>query len=183
MQVDQRASRELYERFVNGQVINELIFHDSGMVVNPLFEELVSNFDRYYRELYLNIGFELVLKKGFAFIRSIEPDDLQNDIVRKVQGLLLVLGRGVTELGFQFELLTDPAVGVSNEIIEQIEQKEDKQEVLAACDIKGGLLINIERILGKRNIAFQNAKANWVLSNAGMAFFDELFDDAEASGG
>ncbi|RAU19350.1 hypothetical protein DN062_03570 [Nitrincola tibetensis] len=176
MQVDQHASRKLYECFINGQVINELVFQDSGMVVNPLFEELVSNFDRYYRELYLNIGFELVLKKGFAFIRSIEADDAQNDIVRKVQGLLLVLGRGVTELGFQFELLTDPEVGVSNEIIEQIEQKEDKQEVLAACDLKGGLLTDIERVLGKRNIAFQNVKGNWVLSNAGKAFFDELFE-------
>lgn len=176
MQVDQRKSRVLYESLINGQVVNEFIFKDSSLMPNFLYEELISNFDRYYRELYANIGFELVLQQSFAYIRSIEPDETQNDTVRKVMGLLLVLGRGVTELGFQFELLTDPDVGISSEILKQIEQGEDKQEVLAACELKGGLVSNMEKLLGKKNIAFQNAKGNWVLSDAGKAFFAELFD-------
>ncbi|WP_409523177.1 condensin complex protein MksE [Nitrincola sp. MINF-07-Sa-05] len=177
MQVDQRRSRALYEMLINGQVVNEYIFKDNGLTPNPLYEELISNFDRYYRDLYSNIGFELVLRDGFAYIRSIDPDDAQNDAVRKVQGLLLVLGRGVTELGYQFELLTDPDVGASSEILVQIAQGEDKQEVLAACDLKGSLVSNMEKVLSRRGIAFQNAKGNWVLSDAGKAFFSELFSD------
>jgi hypothetical protein len=175
MQVDQKKSRALYQKLINGQVINEYVFRDSGLVSNPLYEEMVSNFDRCYRDLYFNIGFELVLRDGFAYIRSLEADEDQNDTVRKVQALLLVLGRGVTELGYQFALLTDPDVGVSTEVIEQIAQAEDKQEVLAACDLKGSLLTNLEKVLGKRGIAYQNAKGNWVLSDAGKAFFNELF--------
>ena len=175
MQVDQQKSRKLYEALINGQAVNEYVFKDSGLVPNPLYEELFSNLDRYYRDLYSNIGFELVMRDGFAYIRSYNADESQNDAVRKVQGLLLVLGRGVTELGYQFELLTDPNAGVSLEILEQISQGDDKQEILAACDLKGGLAPNIDKILGKRGIAFQNAKGNWVLSNAGNAFFSELF--------
>lgn len=175
MQVDQQKSRKLYEALINGQAVNEYIFKDSGLVSNPLYEELFSNLDRYYRDLYSNIGFELVMREGFAYIRSYDPDEAQNDAVRKVQGLLLVLGRGVTELGYQFELLTDPGAGVSPEVLEQIAQGEDKQEVLSACDLKGGFASNIDKILGKRGIAFQNAKGNWVLSDAGRGFFNELF--------
>ena len=177
MQVDQQKSRKLYEALINGQAVNEYIFKDSSLVTNPLYEELFSNLDRYYRDLYSNIGFELVMREGFAYIRSYSADESQNDAVRKVQGLLLVLGRGVTELGYQFELLINPDAGVSPEVLNQIEQGEDKQEILSACDLKGGLASNIDKILAKRCIAFQNAKGNWVLSNAGQAFFNELFTE------
>lgn len=132
--------------------------------------ELAGIADRQRRDLYSNIGFELVMREGFAYIRSYNADESQNDAVRKVQGLLLVLGRGVTELGYQFELLTDPNAGVRLEILVQVSQGDDKQEILSACDLKGGLASNIDKILGKRGIAFQNAKGNWVLSNAGSAF-------------
>jgi len=178
MQVDQQKSRQLYAALINGQVINETLYRDGALAPNPLYEELIANFDRYYRQLYANIGFELVLRDGFAYIRSLDPEEAQNDAVRKVQGLLLVLGRGVTELGYQFELLTDPNVGVSPEVLEQIGQQEEKQEVLAACDLKGALATHMDRVLGRRGIAFQNARGNWVLSNAGKAFFDELFSSA-----
>lgn len=179
MPIDQLKSRKLYETLINGQAVNESLFKDSGLVPNPLYEELVANFDRYYRELYSSIGFELVLRDGFAYIRSLNPDEAQNDAVRKIQGLLLVLGRGVTELGYQFELLTDPDAGVSSEVLEQIAQGDDKQEVLAACDLKGDLAANMDKVLGRRGIAYQNARGNWVLSNAGKAFFSELFAGAD----
>lgn len=178
-QVNKVLSREVYAQLINGRVINRAKFDDGELRPNRLFEELLNNLD-HYRALYEAIGFELVMREGFAYIRSIDVEDKVEEAVRRVQALLLVLFRGVTELGFQMDILRRDQAGLSNLYIDEIGKGEDKSDVLHACGMKGETLASwVYKTLELRAIAYRNAKGNLVLSEAGVAFFDELLAEGD----
>lgn len=177
MVIDKTLSQQIYREFMNGRVINEWTYHkDGSMKPDVRYEELFKNYDSVYRELYENIGYELVLRSGFTFCRSLDEDDTYTDVAMKVQSLLMILARGVQELGYDFELLTTHEAGVSDQLLEQVETDE-KRDILLACGLKKPLIDEVKNVLETRNIAYRNAKGKLVLTAAGKGFFAEIFGE------
>lgn len=141
--------------------------------------KMLNNYDQSYKPLYLNIGFELVMRNGFIYIRSVERDEEYSEVVRKIQVLLLILARGLHE-----HILRDGEAGVSDGIMEEIGKGEDKQDVMSASNMKGEALASaVRKNLEQRGIAYRNAKGNLVLTHAGLAFFDDVFKYSNAEPG
>ena len=175
--INKELSQQIYREFMNGRVINELAYQkDGSMKPDARYEELFNNYDSDYRDLYENIGYELVLKEGFAFSRSLDEDDTYSDVAMKIQALLMIVARGIQELGYDFELLTTHEAGVSDQLLEQVETDE-KRDILLACGLKKSLIDEVKNVLETRNIAYKNAKGKLVLTAAGRGFFAEVFAD------
>lgn len=173
--IDKALSQKIFRELFNGRIINDLYYAtDGSMQSDPLYEELFKNYDSYYREMYDNIGYELVLSKGFVFVRANENDDQLSDVAMKIHALLMVIARGVHELGYDFEILTTHEAGVSESLLHQIDT-EEKREILLACGLKGTLDKSVQNVLIVRNIAYRNAKASIVLTSAGKGFFEDVF--------
>ncbi|WP_130907443.1 hypothetical protein [Pseudomonas sp. Sample_16] len=176
--INRKLSVELYGQLMYGKMINRTVFIDGGLKSNPYFEEVLNNFD-HYRSLYDLIGYELVMRDGFAYIRTSDGTDVRDDLARNIQGLLLVLFRGVLELGFTMDVLLKDSAGLSNIHIEEIGKAEDKVEVLIACGMKSGVLMEHIKKLETRAVAYRNGKGNLVLSESGAAFFDDLLGEGD----
>lgn len=120
--------------------------------------------------------YELVMRDGFAFVRTTDSNDVREELVRTIQGVLLVLFRGVMELGFTMDVLLKDSAGLSNLHIEEIGKAQDKIEVLMACGMKTGTLLEHVRKLELRSIAYRNGEGSLVLSESGAAFFNDLLN-------
>lgn len=181
--VNRRLSQEAFRKLTAGQVINQTQYVNGQVEPNPLFGELFKERDRYYVEAYANMGMELVQRPGFFYVRSLSETQNDDDTrdhestgaIRQVQGVLLVLGRGVLEKGFMFEALTLPDAGISREILENIGNDPIFNQILKACKMDQPLPEAVKVALVDRDIAYFNVKGNLVLAEAGKAFFDDLF--------
>lgn len=171
--INRKMSVDIYGQFMNGKMVNRNVSIDGELKSNPFFEEVMNNHD-HYQNLYDLIGYELVMRDGFAFIRTTDSNDVREELVRTIQGVLLVLFRGVMELGFTMDVLLKDSAGLSNLHIEEIGKAQDKIEVLMACGMKTGTLLEHIRKLELRSIAYRNGKGNLVLSESGAAFFSDL---------
>lgn len=181
--VNRRLSQEAFRKLTAGQVINQAQYVNGQLAPNPLFDELYKERDRYYVEAYANMGMELVQRPGFFYVRTLtqaQADDEGRDqesgsSIRQIQGVLLVLGRGVLEKGYMFEAMTLPEAGISREVLESIGSDPTMVQILKACKMDQPLPEAVKVALVDREIAFFNDKGNLVLAEAGKAFFDDLF--------
>lgn len=181
--VNRRLSQEAFRKLTAGQVINQTQYVNGQLAPNPLFDELYKERDRYYVEAYANMGMELVQRPGFFYVRTLtqaQADDEGRDqesggSIRQIQGVLLVLGRGVLEKGFMFDALTHPDAGISREILEGFGNDPTFGQILKACKMDQPLPEAVKVALVDRDIAYFNAKGNLVLAEAGKAFFEDLF--------
>jgi hypothetical protein len=182
-------SQEAFRKLTAGQVINQTQYVNGQVEPNPLFGELFKERDRYYVEAYANMGMELVQRPGFFYVRSLseaQNDDDTRDhestgAIRQVQGVLLVLGRGVLEKGFMFEALTLPDAGISREILENIGNDPIFNQILKACKMDQPLPEAVKVALVDRDIAYFNVRGNLVLAESGKAFFDDLFNEYQSA--
>ena len=187
--VNRRLSQEAFRKLTAGQVINQTQYVNGQVAPNPLFDELFKERDRYYVEAYANMGMELVQRPGFFYVRSLSesPNDDDNKdhestgAIRQVQGVLLVLGRGVLEKGFMFDALTLPDAGISREILESIGNNPVVNQILKACKVDQPLPEAAKVALVDRDIAYFNSKGNLVLADAGRAFFQDLFTEYQSA--
>lgn len=183
--VNRRLSQEAFRKLTAGQVINQTKYVNGQVVPNPLFGELFKERDRYYFEAYANMGMELVQRPGFFYVRSLSEAQCDDDTrdhgssgaIRQIQGVLLVIGRGVLEKGFMFEAMTLPDAGISRETLESIGNNPVFNQILNACKMDQPLPEAAKVALADRDIAYFNVKGNLVLAEAGKAFFDDLFTE------
>ncbi|MNE82603.1 hypothetical protein D3C77_556400 [compost metagenome] len=77
------------------------------------------------------------------------------------------------------DVLLKDSAGLSNIHIEEIGKAEDKVEVLIACGMKSGMLMEHIKKLETRAIAYRNGRGNLVLSESGAAFFDDLLGEGD----
>ena len=181
--VNRRLSQEAFRKLTSGQVINQYQYVNGELAPNPMFDELYKERDRYYVEAYANMGMELVQRPGFFYVRTLTQaqadeegrDQESGGSIRQIQGVLLVLGRGVLEKGFMFDALTHPDAGITREILESIGSDPTFGQILKACKMDQPLPEAVKVALVDRDIAYFNAKGNMVLAEAGKAFFDDLF--------
>lgn len=181
--VDRRLSQEAFRKLTSGQVINQHQYVNGELAPNPLFDELYKERDRYYLEAYANMGMELVQRPGFFYVRTLSPQQADDDTkdqesaaaIRQIQGVLLVLGRGVLAKGYLFDALILPEAGISRETLESIGSDPTMGQILKACNIDRPLPEAVKLALVDREIAFYNDKRHLVLADAGKAFFEDLF--------
>ncbi|MBH5329795.1 hypothetical protein H9Q10_08950 [Eikenella sp. S3360] len=181
MIINTQLSREIYRRLISGKTINRQVYDEkNGMLVdNELFGELSAKYDGVdgYRTLYGNIGYELVLRPDYAYLRDCGiPTDEGSETAAAVCAVLVVLGKTVVQNNYRFSLLTTADAGISEQLCRQTDQNEEMRDIQAAC-IKDAKTLweNAERVLVRRDIAYINAKGNLVLSNSGQDFFNTAF--------
>ncbi len=167
-------SAGIYRTLVNGKVINHFSISPEGSKVdNPLFNEVYSNLND-YKQQYLMSGLELVDNEDFYYVREIDADMPYTDPVKRIQVLLLIISRYITLSGALFEKLTHPMGGLTAEDIKNMEENDEYSEILSAVDIKD-LTKAIKSNLLDRNIMEEPRSGQYILSDAGKYFFNELF--------
>lgn len=168
-------SQRIYKELINGNLINKTHRQGEQRVPNPLFDELanVHNTEQ-YKDLYYSIGYELKQLQDCFFINELGKDELLSDIAMKVQALLVILCRGVTQIPLLVSVLTDFHAGISKEQLEQMDQQSEFQQILRAVNIKNTFSREIDSLLVTRNIAYWNHFDRLVLSDGGVALLDHL---------
>lgn len=177
--ISNELSQAIYNQLINGKAINKhsYIAKTNELDDNPLYTEIFTNFDE-YRQLYQRINFELVHKNGsFFFIRELAGGDA-NEVMIKIQALLIIIGRIITEKGYLFDVLTDHRAGIKLEDLSDAMSEERYLDILQTCKLCHSRRIEeeINNHLITRGIMFKNSRGNYVLTDAGAAFFNELIE-------
>jgi hypothetical protein len=172
-----KLSQEIYNQLINGKVINQhsYILKTNALEDNAFYNEIFNNFDE-YNALYQRINFELVHKNScFFYIRELGAEDA-NEVTIKIQALLIIIGRIFTEKGYLFNVLTDYRAGIKAEDLAIATSEERYLDILHTCKLclKRGIEEEINNNLVARGLMFTNSRGHYVLTGAGVSFFDEL---------
>ncbi len=175
--ISNELSQAIYNDLIKGKAINKqgYVLKTNELEENPLYNEIFINFDEYL-QLYKRINFDLVHKNSrFFFIRELSGGDA-NEATIKIQALLIIIGRIVTEKGYLFDVLTDYRAGIKLEDLSIATTEERYLDILHTCKlcISRGIEEEINNHLIARGIMFKNSRGHYVLSDAGIAFFSEL---------
>ncbi|WP_305908087.1 hypothetical protein Q9L42_012395 [Methylomarinum sp. Ch1-1] len=184
--ISNELSQAIYNLLINGKVISKhrYLAKCNELEENPLYNEIFINFDE-YRQLYQRINFELVHQDGgFFFIRELGGEQA-NDVTIKIQALLIIIGRIVTEQGYLFEVLTDHRAGIRPKDLAAAAGEERYLDILHTCKLckSRGIDEEINNHLVARGLMFINSRGHYVLSDAGAAFFRELSEAYNPSAG
>ncbi|WP_411726970.1 condensin complex protein MksE [Methyloglobulus sp.] len=180
--ISKELSQKLYADLINGKTVNKHNYQikTNELAESPLYNEVFNNLDE-YKVLYENINFELVHKHpGFFYIRELNGDEA-NETTIKIQALLIVIGRIVTERGYLFDTLTDYRAGIKSEDLVVAMEEERYTDILHTCKLckDRNIETEIKNNLISRELMFINSRGHYVLSNAGQSFFSELKDSYE----
>jgi chromosome condensin MukBEF MukE localization factor len=172
-----KLSQKIYSQLINGKAINKYayILKTNELEDNGLYNEIFNNFDE-YNTLYQRINFELVHKNScFFYIREFGGEDV-NEVTIKIQALLIIIGRIITEQGYLFDVLTDHRAGVKAEDLAIATSEERYLDILHTCKLclKRGIEEEINNNLVARGLMYINSRGRYVLTEAGRSFFDEL---------
>lgn len=165
-------SQVIYRKLINGHVINKRVMRDGFLQASPLFQELALEVNReHYEHLYEMIGYELKQLDDCFFLNEIGKDEVLSETAMRVQAILLVLLRGITQIPLLSDILLDDAAGLNREHIKTIEDIEEYQQILKAVGLKGSLSREVDNLLVSRYIAYWNPLDKLVLSDGGKALW------------
>lgn len=175
--ITNKLSQEIYSQLINGKAINKhgYISKSNELEENGLYNEIFSNFDE-YNSLYQRINFELIHKNScFFYIRELGGEDTNEGTI-KIQALLIIVGRIITEQGYLFEVLTDHRSGVKAEDLAVATSEERYLDILQTCKLckSRGIEEEINNNLVARGLMYINSRGHYVLTEAGASFFSEL---------
>ena len=175
-------SPQIFSHLFNGALINKHSYDGAILTNNTLYDEIFSNLDA-YRQHYALMGYELAMVGDSYFIREQADGDPFKDVSMKVQVLLEVIARHITQVPLHATVLLDVRSGISKEILERIGQDDDVKDILRACEMKASLLQEVTNVLVGRSIAYWNDREALVLTDGGIALFDQLFLDEPGTSG
>lgn len=168
-------SRLIYKELINGNVINKMCREGEHLIQNPLFDELSNEYNReHYAYMYSYIGYELKQLGDCFVINEVGKDDVLSDVAMKVQALLVVLCRGITQIPLLTSVITDFQAGLSKEHLTTIGENDEYQQILKAVGLKTDLTKEIENVLIARKLAYWNHLDKLVLSDGGVALLDHM---------
>lgn len=175
--ITNKLSQTIYNQLINGKAINkqQYILKSNELEDNQLYNEIFNHFDE-YNNLYQQINYQLVHKNScFFYIRELGGEDA-NDVTIKIQALLIIIGRIITEQGYLFDVLTDHRAGVKSDILAIAASEERYLDILHTCKlcVKRGIEEEINNNLVARGLMFINSRGHYVLTEAGNSFFIEL---------
>jgi len=174
--MNSKRSTEIFNLLMNGKVINKqtLDINNDNKTPNKYFSEIASNIDE-YKVHYFNSGFELVDSvPDCFFIRAFGEEKSNVKIASKIQALLIVLGRGITQDNYELDVMFDSHAGLTKEIVNKINKNEDYRTVLDATRIESDLWDECKKLLVDRQIAMVNRSGNYVVLDAGKSMYESL---------
>ena len=177
--ISNKLSQTIYSQLINGKVINKHAYtlKTNMLEESGLYNEIFTNFDE-YNTLYQRINFELVHNNScFFYIRELGGEDAEVPLATiKIQALLIIIGRIITEQGYLFEVLTDHRAGVKAEDLAVATAEERYLDILHTCKLcqKRGIEEEINNNLVARGLMYINSRGHYVLTEAGASFFNEL---------
>ncbi len=168
-------SQLIYKELINGSVINKEVRSGDHLVPHPLFNELAAEGNRErYCQLYRNIGYDLKQLGDCFFINEMGKDEVLSDVAMRIQVLLVVICRGITQIPLLTSVITDFHGGLSKAHIESIGEEDEYLQILKAVGFKGGLSKEVENVLINRKLAYWNHFDRLVLSNGGVALLEYM---------
>lgn len=170
-------SKRAFDQLMNGQVINRHVLDNSGYVPNPIFDEIVHHEDEYKKQ-YRMSGYQLVINKNYIFLQNAgnDADSLKTDVSMKAYVLLLLIGRYLNTRNYRISKIEHSGSGLSVADISFMEEMPDIREILEKTDMKNSLLSHVKSVLVERNIMVEQVGTDtYILSDAGSAFFQEIF--------
>ncbi len=171
-------SQAIYRELINGNIINKEVRQGDHLVPNPLFDELATEHNReHYYHLYSFIGYELKQLGDCLFLNEVGKDDVLSDVAMKIQALLVVMCRGVTQIPLLTSVITDFHAGLSKQHLESIAENEEYQQVLKAVGLKNSFLKEVDNVLVNRKVAYWNHLDRLVLSNGGYALLEYMQEE------
>jgi len=166
-------SIELYKQLINGHAVNKHQYHIGEKQNNPLFDELFCSIES-YRAHYGLMGFELVMLGDSFFLRESDLNDQYKDAAMRIQVIFEILARGMALIPLLPDAIMDYQTGLAAAEIRDMAEQEDVQEILKACGMKD-LSSEVENNLVRRGLAVWNLDQALVLSDCGVALFNDLF--------
>ncbi|MEC9413458.1 MAG: hypothetical protein VX829_12385 [Pseudomonadota bacterium] len=171
-------SKAIFEQLMNGQVINRHVLeNNSELNSNPLFDEIIQ-FEDEYRRQYRMSGYQLEVNENYILLQNtgIEADSLKTDASMKVYVLLLLIAKYLNTRNYKTSKIEPMGSGLTHSDISLMEELPDIRETLDKADMKKSLLSHIKSTLVERNIMLEKVGSDaYVLSDAGNAFFQEIF--------
>lgn len=173
--MNRSQSTKIFSQFMNGKVINshKVDPNDDASIPNPFFTEVMSNLDA-YTEHYRNCGFELVCElKDCFFIRPLNDEKTALELASKIQGLLIVIGRNITQTR-EIDILFDSKAGLSKDFVDKINNDNQMKTILEAVRIKGDLWEECKLLLVNRQLATVNRSGNLVLLAGAKSMYEAM---------
>lgn len=172
--VNLKLSGLIFSRLMSGKVINQFQYSSSGeRVEDALFTEIFSNFDDYLKQ-YAMSSLELKAANSFYYVRDTDQNSKYSEATKKIQVLLILIGRHITFSGSVFEKLINPKGGITEEDLLAISNNEEFNEILERSEIFD-ILKGVKLNLIDRGIMQQLGNGAYILTPAGVSFFDDLF--------
>lgn len=172
--VNLKLSGLIFSRLMSGKVINQFQYSASGeRVEDALFTEIFSNFDDYLKQ-YAMSSLELIVGDSFYYVRDADRNSKYSEATKKIQVLLILIGRHITFSGSVFDKLTNPKGGITEEDLLSIRDNEEFSEILERSEIFD-ILKGVKLNLIDRGIMQQLGNGAYILTPAGASFFDDLF--------
>lgn len=166
---------QIFQLFISGKVINKyrVDADNDEKIPDILFSEISSYLDSYI-EHFERCGFDLVTELDDCFfIRPRHDDKPALELASKVQALLIILGKYVTQQ-HEIEVLYDSKAGLTKEAIDSINQMVEYRTVLNAVKIKENLWDECKLLLVNRQIAALNRSGNLVFLTGAESMYKML---------
>lgn len=168
-------SQLIYKELINGSLIPKTYRRGEFLVPNPLFDELANAHNlEDYQTLYAVIGYELRQLENCFFINELNKEEVLSDVAMKIQALLVILCRGITQIPLLISVLTDFQAGLDKKHLEAMDQNDEFQQILRAVGSKHALSREVENILITRKIAYWNHFDRLVLSDGGIDLLEQM---------
>lgn len=167
--MDNKFSTEIYKNLMAGRIINQNIYKDGAMTINPLYIELANNEDVYI-EYYKKMGFLIKSGENYFYLSSASESNSEGVRVKIVTSIIILYRFFMQEKGKSSLALTDNSYGVSKDDIQEINDNETFRKILKLSEIKS--FYDSLNLLKDRGLLYQNEKGNYVLTDAGLSFFN-----------
>jgi len=179
-------STSIYRDLTAGKIIPKQIYHDlrSELIDNPNYTLLFKH-QSHFHQLYLHIGFELILDESGEFFYIKEAQDIENNEADenafKVQVILMLLGRYYARSGRDLENIGKIDLGLNANDLKILSQNEEYNDILTTTKQSGGWGKAME-FLRFRNFAHKTGEDRYFLGSAGMSFLYKLVDEYKDNG-
>ncbi|OQX38843.1 MAG: hypothetical protein B0D91_02950 [Oceanospirillales bacterium LUC14_002_19_P2] len=176
--INVRESTAIYAQLTEGKLLVKHVLVNGGMQDNPLFNVVFDN-QAHFRDFFAHMGYELILAECGDFYHLRDPNDDESSETNanetKVQILLLMIGRYYAASARSLADLGNPVIGLGRDDIEAIDAQPLTADLLLAGRFQRRFSEEME-FLTRRHVAFDLGGGAIVLSDAGMAFLNNLVD-------
>ncbi|NOQ94787.1 MAG: hypothetical protein GQ547_09170 [Methylophaga sp.] len=175
----------IYRELTAGKIIPKQIYHDlrSELVDNQSYTLLFKH-QSHFNQLYLHIGYALVLDESGEFFYIKDAQDLESNEADenafKVQVILMLLGRHYARTGRDLEHIGEIDLGLNADDLKALSLNDEYTDILMTAKLSGGWGKAME-FLVSRNFAHKTGAERYFLNVAGVSFLYRLVDEYKNS--